>query len=365
MPTSQVEQYEKGDSRIDCICGFNGMCPIGNWCVIDMLYTLVLSLYKCARWLVHRRWPLQLLSFHLDPSQLTWRCWWHVDPRYSHMVECVSYLLLYYLSHAFMTAISLGLIWKVIARMKTMRLPWPTQFGQNELLRKLPIDSGLGKIGHYIFLPPLYLFSTYSVDSHWERQHSKGMPSSPVTDRHSQQSDLSGEHQGDVQGDDEEEEDADKDKDEDERRPQNGSPFAERQNLLPRHQCVCQPSAWHQSHSPIATEWSCHPHSPSTCHFQSSLAWPSRQWDEFSHQAQGSHRHHDQASSHRIPLLPSPPCHNLVRQYGQWTSSCCFVISLIALFLLCFLLSYLGFISAHTVALYFASCICCICLMLP
>ena len=261
--------------------------------------------------------------------------------------------------------ISLGLVQKVIARMKTMRLPWLTQFGQNELLRKLPIDSGLGKIGHYIFLPPLYLFSTYSVDSYWEWQHSKGAPSSPVIDRHSQQSDLSEEHQGDVQGDDEEEEDTDKDEDEDKRHPQNGSPFAERQNLPPHHQCVHQPSAWHQSHSPIVTEQSCRPHLPSTHHFQSSPAWPSHQRDEFSCQAQGSHCCHDQASSHRIPLSPSPPCHNLVRRYGQWTSSCCFVISFIALFLLCFPLSYLSFISAHTVALYFASHICCICLMLP
>ena len=179
--------------------------------------------------------------------------------------------------------------------MKTVRLPWPTQFRQNELLGKLPIDSGLGKIGHYIFLPPLYLFSTYSVDSHQERQRSKGAPSSPVADRHSQRSDLSGEHQGDVQGDDEE--DADEDEDEDERHPQNGSPFAERQNLPPCHQRVRQPSARHQSHSPIATERSRRPRSPSTRHFQSSPARPSRQRDEFSRQAQGSHRRHDQASS--------------------------------------------------------------------
>jgi hypothetical protein len=41
------------------------------------------------------------------------------------------------------------------------------------------------------------------------------------------------------------------------------------------------------------------------------------------------------------------------------------LISLAALFLLCFPLSYLGFISAHTAAFYFTSRICCICLMLP
>ena len=155
MPTSQVEQYEKGDSRIDCICGFNGMCPIDNWHIIDMFYTLVPSLHKCAWWLAHQRWPLRSLSFRLDPSRLTRRCWWHVDARYSCVMECVSYLLLHYLSHAFMTAISLGLVWKVIARMKTVCLPWLTQFWQNKQLRKLLIDRRLGIFGHCVLLPPL------------------------------------------------------------------------------------------------------------------------------------------------------------------------------------------------------------------
>ena len=90
------------------------------------------------------------------------------------------------------------------------------------------------------------------------------------------------------------------------------------------------------------------------------------QQDEFSCWAQGSsHCHHDQASSHQIPLSLFPLHHNLVRQYGQWTSICCFVISLAAPFLVCFPLSHLGFICAHTAALYFTTCICCTCLMLP
>jgi len=210
--------------------------------------------------------------------------------------------------------------------MKTVRLPWLTQFGQNELLGKLPIDSRLRKIGHYISLPCSYLFSTDSVDSHREWQRSKGAPSSPVAGRHSQRSDLSGEHQGNVQGDDDEgegededeDEGEDEDEDEDRRRPQNCSPFTERQNLPPRHQRVHQPSTRHQSHSPIATERSRRPRSPSTRHFQSSPTRPSRQRDEFSRGAQGSsHRRHDQASSRRIPLSPSPPRRNLVRRYGQ------------------------------------------------
>jgi len=106
--------------------------------------------------------------------------------------------------------------------------------------------------------------------------------SSPVADGCSQQSDLSGEHQGDVQGDDEEEEDAE----EDERRPQSGSPFAECQNLPPHHQRVRQPPTQHQSHLPIATERSRHPRSPSTHHFQPSPTRPSRRGDEFSCRAQ-------------------------------------------------------------------------------
>jgi hypothetical protein len=151
-------------------------------------------------------------------------------------------------------------------------------------LGKLPIDSRLRKIGHYILLPSSYLFSTYSVDSHRERQRSKGVPSSPVAGRHSQRSDLSGEHQENDQGDDNEGEDKDKGEgeDEDRRCPQNGSPFAERQNLPPRHQRVRQPSTRHQSHSPIVTERSRRPRSPSTRHFQSSPTQPSRQRDEFS-----------------------------------------------------------------------------------
>jgi hypothetical protein len=203
-------------------------------------------------------------------------------------------------------------------KMKTAHLPWPTQFRRNELLGKLPIDSRLRKIGHYILLPSSYLFSTYSVDSHRERQRSKGVPSSPVAGRHSQRSDLSGEHQENDQGDDNEGENEDEDEDEDRRRPQNGSPFAECQNLPPCHQRVRQPSTRHQSHSPIVTERSCRPRSPSTRHFQSSPTQPSCQQDEFSRRVQGSsHCRHDQASSRRIPLSPSPLRRNLVRRYGQ------------------------------------------------
>ena len=58
---------------------------------------------------------------------------------------------------------------------------------------------------HCVLLLPLQLFSADFVNSHQEWQRGKGAFSSPVADGHSQQSNLSGEHQGDVQGDDEEE----------------------------------------------------------------------------------------------------------------------------------------------------------------
>jgi hypothetical protein len=52
------------------------------------------------------------------------------------------------------TDISLGLLQKVIARMKTTHLPWLTQSGQNELLGKLQIimSRGLRMTGEFIFL---------------------------------------------------------------------------------------------------------------------------------------------------------------------------------------------------------------------
>ncbi|KIM35219.1 hypothetical protein M413DRAFT_14685 [Hebeloma cylindrosporum] len=169
---------------------------------------------------------------------------------------------------------------------------------------------------------------------HREWQRSKGVSSSTVTDKHAQQSDTSGERGGDVQDDEDNNGDDDDADDDDQRHPQNGSPFEERQNLPPRHQRVSQTSTWHQSHSPIATQRSHRPRSPSTRRFQSSPTQPSRRRDEFScspRRAQGSSHHHyeqrrddqrfsrrDQDSSRRIPLSPSPPLsRNLVRRYAQ------------------------------------------------
>ena len=70
-----------------------------------------------------------------------------------------------------MTDTSLGLVRKVIARTKTAHLPWPRQFGRNEPLGKL---LRLRMISHSILLLRLYLFSADFVDSHRERQRSKG-----------------------------------------------------------------------------------------------------------------------------------------------------------------------------------------------
>ena len=194
-----------------------------------------------------------------------------------------------------------------------MRLPWLTRFAPNKQLGKLLIGRRLRIFGHCVLLPTFYLFSADFVDSHQEQQCSKGASSSPVTDRHSQQSDLSDEHQEGV------EDDKDEDDSEDQRCPQNELPFKEHQNLLPHQsQCVCQTSMRPQSHSPIVMQRSCHPRSPSTCHFQSSPTQLSHHGDEISRRAQGSsHRHHNQGSSHQILLSPSPlPC-KLVRQCGQ------------------------------------------------
>ena len=154
---------------------------------------------------------------------------------------------------------------------------------------------------------------------------------------------MSGERWGDVQDDDD-----------DDQSPQNGSPFAERQNLLPRHQHVCQPSTWHQSHSPIAMEWSCCPCSPSTHHFQSSPIWLPRHGDEFSHWAQGSYRCHDQGSSSNFTFAVSTTprsCQVICPMNGRlllwWLcrfsfALCCAVLTRFRSLLtrLCYILSY-------------------------
>ena len=103
------------------------MCPIDTWWVINTFYTLVLSLHKRTWQLMHWRWSLWSLSFCSDPSQFTWKLWWHVDPRYSCMVECVSWIISYFvdISHVFVAqGIFLGLIQKVIVMMKTAHLPY-------------------------------------------------------------------------------------------------------------------------------------------------------------------------------------------------------------------------------------------------
>jgi hypothetical protein len=105
---------------------------------------------------------------------------------------------------------------------------------------------------------------------------------------------MSGEHQHDVQDDDD---------DLNQRSPQNGSPFEDRQNIPPRHQRFHQTtSTRHQSHSPIVMQRPRHPRSPSTRHFRSSPTQLSRsqliQKSPYRDQGSSSSRHHRRSAHH-------------------------------------------------------------------